>query len=436
MKENITMSTQEIGQVEIFEKLLRKEIKQHEAGKILGLSVRQVQRKIRCYKVHGAKSLVHQARGRVSNNKISQERLDLAIELIRQNYFGFAPTLACEKLLERHQLKLSVERLRQEMTRVGLWKAHVRKKAQTHQLRERRACFGELVQVDGSPHDWFEDRAPRCNLNAIIDDATGKICAALSKAETTKDYFVLFRQYFEEYGLPVAIYSDRHSIFKVNKPRNLDHKKPIRDKEELENMGLTQFSRAMKELGIELIFANTPQAKGRIERLNQTLQDRLVKEMRLRKISSISEANEYCKEFSLDFNSRFSIEPKSGVDMHRQLSQDINLDDILCIKEHRILSKNLSFQYESKIYQIRVDKKASSFRLRKSTVTVLDHCDGSITVKDQRGNLLEYSTIEKLPRAKSTSSKELNTELDQVLRKKRVQYPWEAVSAGRQLSLA
>lgn len=435
MKENISMSNKEINQVEIFEKLLRKEIKQAKASQILDLSVRQIQRKISKYKLDGAKSLIHQARGRVSNNKLSQDKLDLAINLIKKNYFDFAPTMAHEKLLECHQLKLSVERLRQEMTRVGLWRAHVRKKAQIHQLRERRACFGELLQIDGSPHDWFEGRASKCNLNVAIDDATGRIWLNFSKVETGKDYFTLLKQYFEEFGLPLAIYSDKHSIFRVNTPSNLDHKKPIKDKEDLEQTGLTQFGRAMKELGIELIFANSPQAKGRVERVNQTLQDRLVKEMRLKKISSIAEANEFCKEFTKDFNSRFGVEPRSRVDMHRKLDEKTNLNLILCFKEHRILSKNLTLQYENQIYQIGVDKKTNSFRLRRSTVTIFDHCDSSITIQDRRGNLLEYTTIKKLPKTNSTSSKELNAAIDQALenQQRKAQYPWEDGYAEIQL---
>lgn len=433
MKENISMSVAEINQIEILEKLLRKEIKQKRASQILGLSVRQIQRKLHRYKLHGTKSLAHKSRGRVSNNKVKQVVLDQAINLIKAKYVDFAPTLACEKLSENHQLKLSVERLRQEMAKVGLWKVHTRKRASYHGLRERRACSGELIQIDGSPHDWFEGRAPRCNLSAIIDDATGRIMLSFSKVETAKDYFKLLKQYFKKYGLPLAIYSDRHSIFKVSTPSNLDYKLPIKDKENSEHIGLTQFGRAMKELGIELIFANSPQAKGRVERLNQTLQDRLVKELRLKNISSIDEANAFCEEFCKGFDLRFTEEPRSGVNMHRKINKRIDLESILCLKEQRILSKNLTLQYENKIYQIKTDKANCSYRLRRSTVTVCDLCDENIVIKDHQGNKLDYYTLKKLVKNKATSSKELNAELDLLINnktQKKAQYPWE-----RQLSL-
>lgn len=242
MKEEITMSSQQISQISLFEKLDRREIKQKDVARVLGVSVRQVKRKLHNYRLHGAKSLVHGSKGRESNNKISQEKLDTVINLIRDNYHDFGPTLASEKLLENHQVKLSKERLRQEMIKVGLWEPRVRRKPHVHPPRERREHFGALLQLDGSPHDWFEGRAPKCNLNVAIDDATNIVRARFSQVETTQAYFELLEKYFLELGIPLALYVDKHSIFRVNTPTNLDLKKPSNlNKWE----GLTQFGRAM-----------------------------------------------------------------------------------------------------------------------------------------------------------------------------------------------
>lgn len=260
MKGDIVMSNKEVGQIEIFEKLVRREIKQKKAARLLGLSVRQVKRKLKRYKLEGARSLVHGSKGKVSNRKIDQKILDEAMDKIREKYRDFGPTLAHEKLVEKHGFEGSLSLVRQEMVEQKLWKPKKRRKAHIHQLRERRACFGELLQLDGSPHDWFEGRGGRCNLNVGIDDATGRSMFWFCLTETTQDYFELLEKYFSKHGLPLAIYVDKHSIFKVNNPGKLEFKKPSRqDKFE----GLTQFSRAMKELGVELIFANTPPSKGK-----------------------------------------------------------------------------------------------------------------------------------------------------------------------------
>ena len=301
MKGYLIMKESELLKIEVLEKLARKEIKQKIGAKILGISIRQIRRTLKKYKLEGSKGLIHKSRGKVSNNKIPQEKLDEAIKIIKNKYFDFGPLLAHEKLEEDHQFKLSLSTIRNQMIDTGIWKSKTRKKAHVHQLRERRACFGELIQLDGSPHDWFEGRGPKCNLNVAIDDASSISFYKFSKTETTQDYFKLLEEYINMYGIPLAIYADKHSIFRVNTPTKLDLKKPTKN----ENEGLTQFGRAMKELGIELIFANTAQAKGRVERINETLQDRLVKEMRLENISSIEEANIFLPKFMKKFNKKF-----------------------------------------------------------------------------------------------------------------------------------
>lgn len=424
---DIVISNEEINQVEIFEKLKRREIKQRKAADILGLSVRQIKRKLIKYKLNGAKSLMHKSRGRVSNNKISQEKLDQAITLIKDKYWDFGPTLANEKLFENHEIKLSVEKLRQEMVRTGVWKPRKRRQPQIHPPRERRACFGELVQLDGSPDGWFEDRALKCNLNVSADDATSTFEAMFSEVETTQDYFRLAEMYILKYGVPLAWYVDKHSIFRVNTPSNLDNKKPGSDNDQW--TGLTQFGRACKELGSELIFANTPQAKGRVERVNQTLQDRLVKELRLQGISNIEEANKFLPEFMAKFNKKFSRKPRSGVDMHRKLDKRIDLTRILCLKETRVISKNLTFQYINQIFYIKT--KRSAFTLRKTKVTICQRYDGDIKVFDHQDRLLDCEVVKILPSTKATDSKTLNRKLDDILLKEarrnyKKKNPWES----------
>jgi hypothetical protein len=425
MNGTIAMSTTELTQVEVFERLQRREITQKSAAAVLRLSVRQVKRKLRAYKLEGAPSLVHGSRGKVSNRKVAQGKLDSALDTIREHYLDFAPTLAHEKLVEEHGCTLSLTTIRQAMIKEGIWQPSRRRKAQVHQLRDRRACFGELVQLDGSPHDWFEGRAEYCNLNVSIDDAQGTVLLQFSLTETTQDYFKLLEHYIHTYGLPRALYVDKHSIFRVNTPANLALKKPQASSP---HEGLTQLGRAMQELGIALIFASTAQAKGRVERVNQTLQDRLVKELRLQNISSIEEANLFLAagKFTEKFNQKFKVPPQSTVDMHRQLPSSIDLQKVLCIKEHRVLSKNLTLQYNATIFQIQT--KRSAYTLRKTTVTICERFDGSITIWDNKDHQLAYTTLKKLPSTRVTDSKNLNHAVNAILSKENYtkKNPWES----------
>lgn len=409
MKGEKLMSTKELNRIEVLEKLKRKEMTQQRAGEILDLSTRQIKRLVKKYAKQGSAGLAHKGRGKTSNNKLDQKVLDRATDLIRKNYSDFKPTFAHEKLVENHGFDFSVERLRQEMIREKLWQPKVRKRIKTHQSRQRRACFGELVQMDGSPHDWFEGRAPWCNLNVAIDDAASGFMLEFSSSETTLDYFSLLEKYFTKHGLPLAFYTDRHSIFHVSKPTNEYSKPKANDSDE----GLTQFGRAMKELGVELILANSPQAKGRVEKINFTLQDRLVKELRLRNISSIKEANKYLSEFSQDYMAKFSVEPRSSIDMHRQLPKGMDLSKILCLKDQRTLSKNITCQHQGITYQIQTNR--STLALRGMRITIRQHHNGTITLWDNQDKPLKYTIFKKAKRIKETDSKELNQVMDQIL---------------------
>jgi hypothetical protein len=368
MDELLTMSNKEITRLEVMQRLKEKRLLQKEAGVILGISTRQVKRLYRGYKAKGAAGLVSQRRGKASNNQMEAETVQKAIDLIYERYRDFGPTLAHEKLVEVHGMKISDEKVRQLMIAEGIWKAKRAKKPPVHQMRERRACFGELVQIDGSDHDWFEGRAPRCNLLVYIDDATGQLLELwFVPEETTFGYFAASRHYFERYGKPVAFYSDKHGIFRVNQEQTSGL-----------SAGITQFGRAMQELGILTLCASSPQAKGRVERANQTLQDRLVKELRLQGISDIDTANAFLPQFREDFNRRFSVQPRSNHDAHRPLLKTENLVFILTYQKTATLSKNLTVQYHKVIYQIQSNRP--DYALRKAQVTVCENATGEVIV--------------------------------------------------------
>lgn len=368
MDELLTMSAKEITRLEAMQRIKDKRLKQKEAARILNMSERQIKRLYRAYKTQGAKGLISLRRGKVSNHRLDGQVEQQALDLLKEKYEGFGPTLAHEKLTEVHQLKLSRESLRRIMIEEGLWKPKRAKQPAVHQLRERRACYGELVQIDGSDHAWFEERGPRCTLLVFIDDATGKLLELwFVPEETFFAYCEASRHYFERCGKPVAYYSDKHGIFRVNQPRPQGL-----------SSGLTQFGRAMQELDVQIICANSPQAKGRIERANQTLQDRLVKELRLRSISDMEAGNAFLPEFREDFNRRFAVQPRSTHDAHRSLLATEDLDIILTHQETRTLSKNLTVQFNDVVYQIQSDRPG--WALRNAQVTVCENAKGEVTV--------------------------------------------------------
>ena len=398
MDKLLTMSDKELSRLEVMNRLEEQRMKQQEAADQLGISVRHVKRLLKTYRKKGAEGLISKRRGKPSNNRLKAEMKQEAIELIRKRYEGFGPTLAHEKLTEVHGINISVESVRQLMIAEKLWKPRRAKRPVVHQMRVRRACLGELVQIDGSPYDWFEGRAPACNLLVFIDDATGKLLELyFTPQESMFSYSAAVKQYIVRYGKPVAFYSDKHGIFRVNV------------KNALSGTGLTQFGRAMKDLDIEIICANTPQAKGRVERANQTLQDRLVKEMRLLGISSIEEGNVYVQEYIKDFNRRFAVVPRSSHDAHRPLLPTDDLDRILTWQETRTLSKNLTFQFKKVIYQILTSRP--SYAMRKARITVCENAHGEISVL-YKGHPLSFSIFHKQQhQAEVVSSKSIDQKL-------------------------
>ena len=398
MDKLLTMSKKELTRIEVLKRVEEKRLKQREAAGMLGISQRHVRRLLRAYRLGGEGGLISKRRGKPSNNQLNEQVKQGAIDLIYRQYHDFGPTLAHEKLTEKHGMALSVETVRKLMIREGLWKPKKAKQLVVHQMRVRRACYGELVQLDGSPHRWFEERGEVCNLLVFIDDATGKLMELyFTPGETTFGYFAATQRYLSRYGKPVAFYSDKNSIFKVN------------IKNALTGNGMTQFGRAMKELDIEIICANTPQAKGRVERVMQVLQDRLVKEMRLREISDIESANAYTAEFMADYNERFAVQPRSSHNAHRALQPKEDLERVFTWQEQRSLSKNLTLQYKNIVYQIQTSRP--SYALRKAKVTVSESNQGKIDIL-YKGQPLDYTIFNKQQRqAEVVSSKAIDEKL-------------------------
>ena len=385
MDELLSMSKREISRLEVMQRLKDKRLLQKEAAQLLGVSVRQVKRLWRAYRKQGARGLVSQRRGKPGNHQLDGGVMQQALDLIKEKYADFGPTLAHEKLSEVHKLEISRESVRQLMIVEKIWKPKRAKQSSTHQMRERRACVGELVQIDGSDHTWFEERGPRCTLLVYIDDASGQLQELwFVPDETFFAYCEASRHYFERYGKPVAFYSDKHGIFRVNQEQTTGS-----------GSGLTQFGRAMQELDIQIICANSPQAKGRVERANQTLQDRLVKELRLRGISDMAAGNAYLPEFREDFNRRFAVQPRSSHDAHRPLLKTDDLDLIFTHQKTGTLTKNLTMQSRGVIYQIQSDRP--DYALRHAQVTVCENAQGEVTIL-YKNKPLAYTIYHKPPR--------------------------------------
>lgn len=383
------MSMKETERIAIMDNLIAKRIKQKHASFQLGISVRQVRRMVKRYKQDGVTGLIHQNRGRVGNKAMKQEKKDNIILLIKQQYSDFGPTLAAEKLFERDCISVSEEKVRLLMIAEGLWKAKQRKQVAIHTYRERRSCAGELIQLDGSPHKWFEDKADPCTLIAYIDDATSKIMdGEFADYEGTFTLFSATEHYLKTYGKPLSLYVDKHSTYRINRQATVE--------EELKDFQpQSQFGRAMEKLRIELIFAHSPQAKGRVERMFETLQDRLVKELRLAGISTKEEATEYFREVYLPkHNTKFAIPAKEPNNMHRKLLEVDDLSRIFTVQTKRVVSKTLVVQYKNTRYQI--DTKGTyQYLLQRQNILVEESKEGVIVFR-HKDKVLSYKVIEQI----------------------------------------
>jgi len=407
----LKMTIKEADKYSVIKRIESKKINLKQASKELGLSYRQTRRVWHNYNKEGLKSLISKKRERPSNNQLSEKIKHKALFLIKEKYIDYGPTLIKEKLEEKYNLKIGKETLRQLMIKEEIWVPKKIKNKKNYPRRTRRSRYGELEQIDGSYHNWFEDRGDKCCLLVGVDDATSAITGLkFCKHETTQDYINFLKDYIKCHGRPMAFYSDKHSVFRVNNKKNR------------EGIFCTHFQKILKSLDIELICAHSPQAKGRVERANGVLQDRLIKELREMNLCSIKEANKYLKKFIIKYNKRFAKEPAAKENRHRDLLPSQDLEKLCMLQEERVLAKDLSFQYKTQIYQIDSEYK---YRLSGKKVQIFES-NGEIKMVLQNGKKLKYQKwIEKICEpTKIIDVKELETYWPTINRNPKRNHPW------------
>lgn len=364
-KDIIIMRQKELKRLHVIHKVMEGELTQVEASEMLVLSERQIGRIVKRIREEGDKGIQHRSRGRESRRRLPKKLKDRVVMLYLQRYKGFGPTLTAEKLSEIDAIDISKETVRKWLIEAGQWQRG-RKSRAYRQWRERKVHCGEMVQMDGSHHDWFEGRRPKCVLMGYIDDATGRIFCRFHEYEGTIPAMDSFKRYIRKYGIPMSVYFDKHTTYKSPAEPSIEDE--INGTEPL-----SEFGRALAELGVEIIHAHSPQAKGRVERMFKTLQDRLVKEMTLRGINTIEEANRYVKSYLTSHNRRFAVKPKEQNDLHRELPRGLNLDTILCIKTERTLRNDFTIAHNGKLYQIQE-------AIRSKKVLVEERVNGRILI--------------------------------------------------------
>jgi hypothetical protein len=375
------MSDKELSRLEVLRDLDHRRLTAAAASELLGLGRRQTLRLLKAYRTIGVYGLISKQRGRPSNRRKPEDVRTEALAIIGERYADFGPTLAAEKLRELHGICLGRETVRGWMAEAGIWATRKKRCGRVYQPRYRRDCVGELIQVDGSEHRWFEGRGPKCTLLVFVDDATSRLMQlSFAPSESTLSYFTATRAYLEAYGKPVALYSDKHGVFRVNRP------------DAAEGDGLTQFGRALHGLNIDLICANSSQAKGRVERANKTLQDRFVKELRLAGIDAMENGNAFAERFMADYNARFAKAPASLKDLHRPLSVRDNLTEAFTWRETRLVSKALTIQYDRMLYILQ--PTPSALTAAGKYIEVIEYPDGPVVLRHD-GADLPYRTFDK-----------------------------------------
>lgn len=340
MEELLEMSNKERERLKVIIRLEEGSLNQTIAARQLQIGIRQLQRLLRAYQENGEKALISKQRGKKSNHCLSDRLKKEISTIIAQKYPDFGPTFAHEKLTEEHGIVTSISSVRNIMIENKIWAPKKVKTKKIHQRRAPRQCYGELTQMDGSYHDWFEGRAPECCLIVVIDDATSRLMwLQFVKWESCFGYFQAIKGYIRKHGKPLSIYTDRLAVFETTRKLEKNYKD-------------TQVHRALSMLEIELILARSPQAKGRVERVNGTLQDRLIKEMRLARISSMEEGNAFLPSYIEKHNKKFAKKPTSSINAHRNIKIDSSLDNILCLYHERKISKDLTVSFEGTTYQI------------------------------------------------------------------------------------
>lgn len=390
-KDVLTMSLKEAKRIGIIEKVAQTTLTQVKAAEFLQVSSRQVRRLAKKFLERGPSGLIHGLRGKASNQSYPNPFKQKVLKLYQNCYEGFGPTLACEKLVKRDKISISDETLRNWLLERGLWE--IRRKSRKHRKwREPKASSGEMIQMDGSHHDWLEGRGPWLVLMAYIDDATGRPYARFYDYEGTLPALDSFYRYVKLYGVPHSVYFDKHTTYKSPlKPTLQDQLK--------NEVPRSEFGRALHELGVLLIYAHSPQAKGRIERLFRTFQDRLIKEMRLLGVKTKEEANQFLKTYLPEFNQRFKRPPKNKVDLHRFVSERL-LKRALSIREKRVLRNDNTVLYQEKLYQITSPWKGR----RPKDITLEERLDGKLYLLDQDKELT-YQRISSLRKRKEETPK-------------------------------
>lgn len=371
----ITMSMREVNRLKIMHKVLSRDLTQLKAAEILGITDRHVRRVVKRVREEGDEGIVHKSRGRRSPRRMSKEEEDRIAEIVEARYVDFGPTLAAEKLCERHGIKVGREKLRQIMIAKGLWHVRRRKKI-VHQWRERKHYLGEMVQMDGSHHEWLEGRGSKLVFMGYVDDAANRVFGRFYDCEGVYSAMDSLQRYIRLYGLPVSLYLDKHSTYKTTREPSLDEL--LRGES-----AQTQFERACRELQIEVIHAHSPQAKGRVERVFGTLQDRLIKEMRLAGIRTTEEANRFLEEYLPRHNERFAKEPLKEADLHRRLPRGIKLRDIFCIKASRTITNGYIVKWRGRMFLI----ENPTIAMRRRKIEIREHFDGEIVLRFNRRNL-------------------------------------------------
>jgi len=385
----ISMSERDLRRIEVLSEVRTGRRTVAAAAAVLAVSERQAYRLLVRYELDGGSGLIHKARGRVSNRSRNEGIREYAVELVKTRYADFGPTLATEVLLEKHQLQVGRETLRRWMIAEGLWLSRTQRRT-FHQPRLRRESYGELIQIDGSDHRWFEQRGEPCTLLVFIDDATSRLMQLrFVPSESTDSYFAALDGYLTTHGCPTAFYSDKHTVFRVNRP---DAKG---------GSGMTQFGRALAELNIEILCANSSQAKGRVERANRTLQDRLVKELRLAEVDDMVAGNIFLPGFMAQYNEKFSVPAAKAENMHRRLNlQAPRLADILCHREQRHVGQQLTLAYDRR--QIILERSDVADKLVGQYVEVYDFADRPLEVR-WKGHSLPYRVFSKDQRVSHTA---------------------------------
>ncbi|QEH78199.1 ISNCY family transposase [Sphingomonas sp. C8-2] len=377
----VAMSHGELSRYDTLRRFERGELRIEDAAMLLGVSRRQVYRLLGRLRSDGPEALVSWKRGRPSNRTFSAEFRTRVVDLVRENYSDFGPTLAAEYLAERHKITISHETLRKWMIAEGFWKDRDARRPRPYQPRYRRDCRGELIQIDGSKHWWFEDRGQQCTLLVYIDDATSELMhLKMVESESTFAYMDATREYIEAHGKPVAFYSDKHSVFRNNTAS-------------AKGDGMTHFGRSMEALNIEIICAHSPQAKGRVERANATLQDRLVKAMRLEGISTIAAANAFLPGYMVTHNARFAKAPFDERDVHRPLALHENLRTEMVWREWRSVTSSLTLHYNKAMFIL--EPTEISRPLAGKRVEVCEFPDGALEIRHGEHSL-PYRVFDKI----------------------------------------